>query len=1104
MRCFLTILFFTSFSFQPLLCQNILDSAGLTAATPSQVAYSLRKLSSNYSGPAIAVTRASDNAGATIAFNGTGRLSATSLATFTSGVTVSSTLGTSQTGTISSDAGKTGTITIKAIKTGTITTSSSSLTVTGTGTSFITEIVSGDCLFNATNNTFLGVVSSVTNNTTLLLTNYATVLITIPMNFKTNSATVTGAGTNFTAELAIGDKLFNTANNYLGTISTITDATNLTLNGIDAVAASAVNFKGTVTTITGSGTNFTGLIPGDLLISNNITLGIVASIANATSLTLTTKAGGAVSGLVFKSTPGTISFSTFYSSTSVFVNTWYDQSGNGRNAIQLKTTNRARIVNAGTLYMVNERTSVEFATSLTSFLQTSTVGSYLNNTLYTFNKVTAEATIIPSLQLPISTTGGYGPANTISHYGYRNSSQFTVAQYGNDQNFNATPSTTLEVHTSVKNSIASSQFYKNGISLGILTSGIPSHLNNVGLLNIGFYTPTNVYYNGSISEVIVFSTALETTDVTLLNGNQLLYYNIASTYWTGAVSTDWSNTGNWSTGMVPTISSPAIVLIPAGKPNYPVISGISTANSISLEVATSLTITGTMQIAGTINNKGTCTATAGTVQYIGLAPQAIVANTYAGNTVQNIIINNITGVSMAGSITVSGNLNFVSGKLAINSNTLSLNGSITNIIGGGLRGSSSSNLIIGGGTVSPALSFDQTTPGTTNLLNNLTINSTAQVATLMNPLMVNGSLNLADGFIKTTTANSLTLTSFASFNGGSNISFVDGAIVRNTNTVSAYIFPVGKNNTYRPISVKPVSTADGIYGAEFFTQTAPVGTYAVGVTGIVTNEYWDINKTSGPNASVTLNYTGNNIWSNANPTSTDNIFVAHLSTGKWDAVSGTTITGNTGSGITPVSSLVLTSFSPFTFGYGPALPVLSVTLIDFKATMVNDSVNLDWVTVNEFSFANFELERSADGRNFNKIGTVAARNTAGNHLYNLVDNYPIQGLNFYRLKMIDIDGSFKYSTILKVERNGKKTFSVYPNPVSGDKIMLEMRGQIKGKYIINLYSTKSEKIMTSSITSDGTDAVRSIYLVKKIPNGIYYLEITDPEKKRTILNLFIK
>jgi len=738
MKSFLFFLIVSFFLTLPVFSQNTLDNAGLTAATPSQVAFSLRKLSSSYTGSAVKVRRSSDNAEAVIAFDGAGGLSNSSLATFTAGVAVAATLGTAQTGTISSGAGKTGTVTIKVNKTGTINTSNSSLTVTGTGTSFTTEIVAGDRLFNAANNVFLGVVASVTNNTTLLLTNYATALITVPMNFKTTNATVTGTGTNFTGELVPGDRLFNSANTYLGTVTTITNATTLTLNGIDAVAATGINYKGTVATITGTGTNFTGLTAGDLLISNNITLGIIATITNATSLTLTTKAGGSVAGLAFKSTTGTIAFSTFYASTLVYVNTLYDQSGNGRDAIQLKTTSQARIVNAGTLYIVNGRTSMEFSNSLNSFLQTSTAASYLNNTLYTLNKVSAEATINPNLQLPISTTGGNGLGNTISHYGYRSSSLFTVAQYGNDQNFNATPSTTLELHTSVKISIASSQFYKNGISLGILSSGVPSHLSNVGLLNIGYYTPTNSYYNGSLSEIIVFSIALGATDIALLNNNQLAYYNIASTYWTGAVSTDWNNTGNWSTGQVPSISSPAIVVIPAGKPNYPVITGTSPANSISLEAGTSLTITGTLQLAGTLNNLGTCTASAGSIEYVGSAPQSIVANTFAGNTVQNIIINNSTVVSLGGNITISGNLTFTTGKLAIASATLTIGGNITNSIAGGLTGSSNSNLIING-TISPTLSFDQSVPGTSNLIRNFTVNSTGQIVTLANNLVLNGN-----------------------------------------------------------------------------------------------------------------------------------------------------------------------------------------------------------------------------------------------------------------------------------------------------------------------------------------------------------------------------
>ncbi|MEO8406264.1 MAG: hypothetical protein ABI480_16765 [Chitinophagaceae bacterium] len=750
---------------QPLFSQNTLDNAGLTSATPSAVAFSLRKLSSAYNGPAIKVRRSSDNAEANVAFDGSGGLTAASLVTFTPGVTVGSTMGTTQTGTITSDISKTGTITIKATKTGTITATNSSLTVTGTGTSFTTELVVGDRLYNSSTGIFLGVVASITNNTSLQLTNYSTIQVTL-VGFKTTNATVTGTGTDFTGELSAGDRIFNTSNIYLGTVTTITNATNMTVNAADAVTVTSVNYKSTLATITGVGTNFTTLAVGDLLISNSTTLGIISSIANATSLTLTTKAGAAVSALAYKSTTGTLAFSTFYAATSVYVNTWYDQSGNSRDAIQLRPGNQARIVNAGTLYTVNGRTSIEFSNALTGYLQTTTVASYLNNTLYTLNKVTAEASINPNLQLPISTTGGNGPNNTISHYGYRSSSQFTVAQYGNDQNFNATPSTSLELHTSVKISTASSQFYKNGISLGVLSSGAPSNLSNVGVLSIGFYTPTVSYYNGSISELTVFSTALGTVDLTLLDDNQLAYYNIVTTYWTGAVSTDWTNTGNWSTGIVPTITSPSIVVIPAGKPRYPVISAVSPANSISLEVGTSLTVTGTLQLAGTLNNLGTCTVSAGTIQYVGSAPQAITANTFAGNAIQNIVINNSTGVALNGNINISGNLTFSAGKLSIGTSTLTLGGTVINTVAGGLTGGSNSSLIMNG-AVSTTLSFDQTTSATTNALKNLTINSTGQIITLGNNLV------LSAGGTTTFTAGKLAI--------GATTLTIRGAVVNTVN-----------------------------------------------------------------------------------------------------------------------------------------------------------------------------------------------------------------------------------------------------------------------------------------------------------------------------------
>jgi len=144
------------FSLQTLHAQNTLDNLGLTSSTPASLAFSLRKLSTAYSGPAIKVRRASDNAEADMAFDGSTppAVSASSNVTLIPGVTVGASLGTAKTGTITTTAAKTGNITVTINKTGAITTAVTSTTVTGTGTAFSTELVAGDLLFHGTNGNF--------------------------------------------------------------------------------------------------------------------------------------------------------------------------------------------------------------------------------------------------------------------------------------------------------------------------------------------------------------------------------------------------------------------------------------------------------------------------------------------------------------------------------------------------------------------------------------------------------------------------------------------------------------------------------------------------------------------------------------------------------------------------------------------------------------------------------------------------------------------------------------------------------------------------------------------------------------------------------------
>ncbi|MEN9571538.1 MAG: hypothetical protein RL172_2769 [Bacteroidota bacterium] len=123
------------------------------------------------------------------------------------------------------------------------------------------------------------------------------------------------------------------------------------------------------------------------------------------------------------------------------------------------------------------------------------------------------------------------------------------------------------------------------------------------------------------------------------------------------------------------------------------------------------------------------------------SPNLSMDQTTAGttNALNNFIINsNNQVITMDNDLQVNGTTTFTAGKLSINGNTLTLKGLVTNTSSGGIRAGSTSNLVING-TVSPSLSFDQTTAGTTNALNNFTINSSGQTVTLTNALRLTGT-----------------------------------------------------------------------------------------------------------------------------------------------------------------------------------------------------------------------------------------------------------------------------------------------------------------------------------------------------------------------------
>lgn len=97
--------------------------------------------------------------------------------------------------------------------------------------------------------------------------------------------------------------------------------------------------------------------------------------------------------------------------------------------------------------------------------------------------------------------------------------------------------------------------------------------------------------------------------------------------------------------------------------------------------------------------------------------------------------------------------------------------------------------------------------------------------------------------------------------------------------------------------------------------------------------------------------------------------------------------------------------------------VTPVSLTSFNGVAVNNNVNLFWKTEQESALLNYEIEYSENGMLFQKIGTVPARNSSREELYNFLHTNSSRALQFYRLKILNADGSFKYSAIIKIQNS---------------------------------------------------------------------------------------
>jgi len=343
--------------------------------------------------------------------------------------------------------------------------------------------------------------------------------------------------------------------------------------------------------------------------------------------------------------------------------------------------------------------------------------------------------------------------------------------------------------------------------------------------------------------------------------------------------------------------------------------------------------------------------------------------------------------------------------------------------------------------------------------------------------------------------------------------FIDGYIKKAGSAL--FIFPVGDNGAFRSFAAASDQAVGAYYGvnpAVAITSNPAGGDYGVlpaggpfntgrlgdGLSAVSTREYWDINGTSP--SRITLSWNDNSAV-NALVTNRglSKLTIAGWDGSRWvnlpasvDATSlfGQPSTSSSGS-LTTILDIVPNTYNVYTLG-ALSEGALPVVLVSFTAAAREHTSYLEWRTSEEINSSHFEIERSYDARSWQVLGQVAARGEglatpSKTVQYDFTDEHPLNGANFYRLKMIDraTDGNdpdFAYSRIVKVDMDGQPDWAVYPNPVA-EKLFFSQSVR-QNLASARLTDAGGRTVYASrEATAEGID-------VSRMPPGLYLLKFS--------------
>ncbi|HEX9251517.1 MAG TPA: M28 family peptidase [Ignavibacteriaceae bacterium] len=178
--------------------------------------------------------------------------------------------------------------------------------------------------------------------------------------------------------------------------------------------------------------------------------------------------------------------------------------------------------------------------------------------------------------------------------------------------------------------------------------------------------------------------------------------------------------------------------------------------------------------------------------------------------------------------------------------------------------------------------------------------------------------------------------------------------------------------------------------------------------------------------------------------------------------------------------------------------VIPVELVSFTSSVINNTVGLNWITATELNNSGFEIQRSGHTgpsksvKNWESIGFVTGNGTSTEvHSYSFLDQNPIAGTSFYRLKQIDFDGTSEYSNIIEVFYGSVAEFALeqnYPNPFNPTtKINYSIKE--KGNVELKIFDLLGSEIATLVNEEKAPGNYEVFFDASRLSSGVYLYTI---------------